>query len=433
MYKRNISLDLKSAIQESPIVLLNGARQVGKSTLVKSFVGTPDVEIAYDAPVSYDNDIGYNGVFPHYLTLDDITLLASAKEDPTAFIEAARGKTVIDEIQRAPELFLAIKKQVDENRTPGRFLLTGSADVLALPKISESLAGRMEIHTLWPLSQGEIEGRKEYFIDYCFSNETLPSVPSLSWQEIGERMQRGGYPESLIRQDPRRRNAWFRSYLSAIVQRDIRDLADIEGYTKLPNLLHMLSLRIGGMQNLSELGAASALKHSTTTRYITLLQAVFLYTPLSAWYKSEEKRLVKSPKIYLNDTGIASHLRGAKAVPSIPGKGEGFMLENFILNELRKQATWSEIQPRFYHFRTESQKEVDIVVEAPDGRIVGIECKASSSVSAKDFSGLKELATLAGDAFHRGFILYTGKETAGFGEKLAALPVSALWQVSAPQ
>ncbi len=410
------------------MVLINGARQVGKSTLAKALF-SDKYGAAWD-DAEWDKT---EWASAQYLTLDDATTLAAAASSPLSFLEGLPPHVVIDEIQRAPELFLAIKKLVDQDRKPGRFLLTGSANAMTLPKVADSLAGRMEVHTLWPLSQGEIEGRKETFIDYCFGTEKLPKVPPISWKELSARLHLGGYPESLKRSEPRRRNAWYRSYLTSIIERDIRELANIEGYRELPNLLQLLASRVGGLLNFSDISRDTKMSNTTLKRYVALLEAVFIFVPLPAWYRNEEKRLVKSPKIYLNDTGLAMHLRGMDQARLLDHNKAGFLMENFIVMELKKQQAWSETLPSLYHFRTTTEKEVDAVLEAPDGRVVGIESKSSSEVSMSDFTGMKELAALARDDFHRGIVLYTGQETVSFGEKFTAMPVSALWQISEKQ
>ena len=412
------------------MVLVNGARQVGKSTLAKVLVEEVYPLMFRDVPsIRALQSI----TSPQYFTLDDATTLAAAASSPLSFLEGLPPHVVIDEIQRAPELFLAIKKLVDQDRKPGRFLLTGSANAMTLPKVADSLAGRMEVHTLWPLSQGESEGRKETFIDYCFGTEKLPKVPPISWKELSSRLHLGGYPESLKRSELRRRNAWYRSYLTSIIERDIRELANIEGYRELPNLLQLLASRVGGLLNFSDISRDTKMSNTTLKRYVALLEAVFIFLPLPAWYRNEEKRLVKSPKIYLNDTGLAMHLRGMDQARLLDHNKAGFLLENFIVMELKKQQAWSETLPSLYHFRTTTEKEVDAVLEAPDGRVVGIESKSSSEVSMSDFTGMKELAALARDDFHRGIVLYTGQETVSFGDKFTAMPISALWQISEKQ
>ncbi len=400
---------------DSPVVLINGARQVGKSTLAKELIAKV-----------YPPSVSESG---RYYTLDDSTVLAAAASSPLSFLEDLPDHAVIDEIQRAPELFLAIKKLVDQDRRPGRFLLTGSANAMTLPKVADSLAGRMEIQTLWPLSQGEIEGRSESFIDACFSGQKMPTVQGISWDELCQRLYHGGYPEVLSRTEPRRIDAWFRSYLTSIIERDIRDLANIEGYRELPNLLQLLAARAGGLLNFSDLSRIGKMSNTTLKRYVSLLEAVFLFVPLPAWYKNEEKRLVKSPKIYLNDTGLLMHLRGMSKDRLTDRNIAGEIVENFVVMELEKQRAWSRTMPTLYHFRTSSGKEVDLVLEAPDGRLMGIEVKSRSEANSSDFSGLKELASLAGDQFCRGIVLYSGKETVSFGANLTAMPIAGMWQL----
>ncbi len=408
MWRRNLTSDLAAALGDSPVVLINGARQVGKSTLARELV-----------------DPGERG----YFTLDDATVLSAAASAPLSFLEQSVGRVVIDEVQRAPELFLAIKKLVDEDRRPGRFLLTGSANALTLPKIADSLAGRMEIQTLWPLSQGEIEGRCESFIDACFATGPMPEVEGVVWDDLTRRLYYGGYPEVLTRLEPRRVDAWFRAYLTAILERDIRDLANIEGLRELPNLLRLLATRAGGLLSYAELSRIGKVPNTTLKRYIALLEAVFLFIPLPAWFRNEEKRLVKAPKAYLNDTGLLMHLRGLNPERLNDHMLAGPVVENFVVMELAKQRGWSRTLPTLYHFRTAVGKEVDVVLEAPDGRLVGVEVKSTSEASTRDFAGLKELAKLEPERFHRGVVLYTGEKTVSFGANLTAMPLSALWRV----
>lgn len=413
--------DIKAGFQDSPVVLVNGARQVGKSTLAE--------RICKEFYASFvDNVLSKEEV--RYITFDDITVLAAAKASPVTFLEGLPRHVVIDEIQRVPELFLAIKRLVDQDKQPGRFFLTGSANVLTLPKLADSLAGRMDIHTLWPLSQGEIEGKKEGFIDACFSNKALAQVAMVPWPELVGRIVSGGYPEILKRQEDKRRRAWYSSYLSSVLERDIRSLANIEGLKEVPDLLQLLAVRVGGILNFSEISRISKISQATLKRYIALLGSVFLYVPLPAWFKNEEKRLIKSPKIYLNDTGLVAYLRGLDHARLVADRQiAGFLLENFVMMELKKQCSWNNIVPKLYHFHTSSGNEVDMVMEAPDGRVVAIEVKSKSEVSERDFAGIKVLAEITKNAFHRGIVLYTGQETVNFGEQLTALPLSALWQI----
>ena len=413
MIFRNITPALMDALADSPIVLLSGARQTGKSFLTQWLASS---------------------IHPaQYLTLDDVGVLSAVSSDPAGFLAGLSGPVVLDEVQRAPELFRALKLEVDRDRRPGRFLLTGSADVLLLPRLSESLAGRMEILTLWPLSQGEIKGVSEGFIDAVFAEKLDgSSTASEGRSPLLRRILRGGYPEIQRRTAVRRQQAWFNSYVTTILQRDVRDLANIEGLTAMPRLLSLLATRISGLISFAELSRSSAIPQSTLKRYIALLETTFLVQPLPAWSGNPSKRLVKAPKLVLNDTGLVAHLLG---MGLMDGEGHpeqiGPLLENFVVMELRKQAAWSARQVRLFHFRTPAGREVDIVIEDAAGRVAGIEVKAAATVRSDDFKGLRALAEESGEHFCRGVVLYTGTESIPFGPCLHALPVEALWTLNA--
>ena len=405
MKLRRLLAPLRRALGDTPVVLINGARQVGKTTLVRGLEAR------------------------RYLNLDDAAILAAARSDAAGFLAGLEGPVVLDEVQKAPELFPVIKSAVDRARRPGRFLLTGSTDVLLLPRLSESLAGRMEILTLWPFSQGEIEGGQEGFLDAVFARRvTGLQAGAETRPELMARVLRGGYPEIQTRRSGGRRAAWFGSYLSAIVQRDVRDLANIEGLTVLPRLLALLAARSATTLNVADLSRDAAVPQSTLKRYLDLLAATFLVQTVPAWSINVGKRLVKSPKIYLSDTGLVSHLLGLSGArfarePSLFGP----LLETFVMLELRKQKAWSHVDPGLFHFRTQTGQEVDLVLEDRRGRLVGIEVKASATVRAEDFRGLRVLAQAGGRRFVRGIVLYTGVEPVAFGARLMALPVEAVW------
>ena len=368
-----------------------------------------------------------------YETLDASLTLAAASNSPEEFVEGLGEKVIIDEIQRVPELLLAIKKAIDEDRKPGRFLLTGSANVMTLPRVADSLAGRIEVHTLWPLSQGEIEGRVEGFVDACFQGGKFESIEAIEWADLVNRMTAGGYPEAVKRSDPARRQIWFESLVTSIVERDLRELGNIEGLRQMPLLLRMLAARTGGLQNFAEVSRITQISASTLKRYVGLFAAIFLYVEMPGWYRNPEKKLLKSPKTYLNDTGLLCSLLAVRAEGLTADRTKaGPILENFIVMELLKQRGWGRIRPRLYHMRTQAGKEVDVVLEAPDGRLVGIEIKASGKISAREFAGLKAFEEMAGQAFVRGIVLHTGKETASFGANMIAMPVSAIWRTVSP-
>jgi predicted AAA+ superfamily ATPase len=410
MYRRNLSPTLLDALADSPVVLLNGARQTGKTTLVQTLA-------AEKHPAQY-------------LTLDDAGILSAAKADPAGFVAGLNGPVIIDEVQRAPELLSAIKVAVDRNRASGRFLLTGSANVLTLPRLSESLAGRMEILTLWPLAQSEIEGAAGSFTDLIFSEDPLSIArPEPSRTPLLARLLAGGYPEPLGRRNQARRSAWFGSYLTTILQRDIRDLAQIEGLTDIPRLLSLLAARAASLLNLADVSRDSRLPYSTLTRYLSLLEATFLVRLLPAWASNRGQRFVKSPKLLISDSGLIGHLLGLGAESGLKEERLlGPMLENFVALELLKDASWSASRPELFHFRTHDRKEVDLVLEDPSGRLVGIEVKASATVTAGDLKGLFALREIAGERFVRGLVAYTGEQVIPFGERLHAVPVNTLWE-----
>jgi uncharacterized protein len=410
MFARNITHKIIEALSDTPVVMLNGARQTGKSTLAESLISEKHIK--------------------RYVTLDDATVLAAAKHDPVGFISGLGESTVIDEIQRAPELFPAIKADVDRNRKPGRFLLTGSANVLLLPRLSESLAGRMEIFTLWPLSQGEFVGIRERFIDTLFLGNitSSASVPADIEITIIERAIRGGYPEAAARASESRRRAWFGSYITTILQRDVRDIANIDGLTAMPRLLSMLATRSPSLLNYSELSRTTGLPQSTLKRYMALFETIFLIDHLPAWYSNLGKRLVKTAKLVMSDTGLLTTLLAVDATRLENTPLCGAVMENFVIAELKKQISWSDTRPAMLHYRTQTGQEVDVVLEDTAGRIVGVEIKSAKSVGGRDLRGLQSLAEAAGDNFRRGVVLYRGNEIVSFGSNLFALPIDSLWE-----
>lgn len=409
MIHRNLTDNLRAALADSPVVLLNGARQTGKSTLVQALLRS--------------------GHQAHYVTLDDVSVLAAVRHDPAGFLAGQSGPVVIDEVQRAPELFVAIKAEVDRNRQPGRFLLTGSANVLLLPALSESLAGRMEILTLWPFSRGELAGVKEAFVDGLFAPVPPAYAPDGGGRDgLYSGILRGGYPEAVSRTAATRRRAWFASYLTTILQRDVRDLANIEGLTALPRLLALLATRATATVNYAELSRTAAIPQSTLKRYLVLLEATYLIRHIPAWSGNPGKRLVKAAKLMLTDSGLMAHLLGiGEERPDDPRRGPLF--ENYVAMELVKQCSWSgRSLPRLFHYRTQSGQEVDLVLEDAAGRIAGVEVKTRSRLGAGDFAGLRHLAEAAGDRFVRGVVMYTGTEAIPFGRDLWAMPMDALWR-----
>lgn len=410
MIQRHLAAAVREATADTPVLMLNGARQTGKSTLARAQPGF------------------------RYLTLDDTAVLSAAKSSPADFIAGLTTPTVIDEVQHAPDLFPALKAAVDRDRKPGRFLLTGSADIFLLPSISESLAGRIEILTLWPFSRGELQGSREGFVDALFASGALPPFDSKveGRDDLFRLAVIGGYPEAVERTDRRRRRAWFNSYITTILQRDVRAMSNIDGLTDLPRLLRLLAARATTLMNYAEISRSSGLPQSTLKRYLTLLETTFLLQRLPAWSGNLSKRLTRSPKILLVDTGLMAHLLGLQegVVPD-DGLTLGRLMENFVAMELLKQIGWSDAQPGMYHFRTTGGQEVDLVLEDAAGRVVAIEVKASATVGGRDFRHLRALEKLLGTRFRRGVVLYTGGEALAFGPRLHALPMDALWRLNA--
>src|SRR5690625_260875 len=406
MLARFLRTPLLEALADTPVVMLAGARQVGKSTLAQTAITETEAT---------------------YFTLDDAATLAAAVVDPTGFVGGLPDRTIIDEIQRAPALMLALKAAVDANRRPGRFLLTGSANVLTVPKVADSLAGRMEVLQLWPFSQGEILRQQETFLETLFSGKAFKGMAP-DEDELRSRIVAGGYPEAVARTSSRRRNAWFNSYLSTIVQRDIRDLANITGLHELPRLLRFLAERSSTLLNMAGLAREAAIPQSTLSRYLTLFEATFLLRYLPAWSTSGTKRLTRAPKPFLTDTGLMASLLGIDEARLATDRTLfGRLLECFVVLEIFKQLSYSETAAMPYHYRTYTGHEIDMLLERADGTVAGVEIKATASPTAAFFKTMRELRDELGDRFRRGVLLYLGSEVVPFGDRLEAVPLPALW------
>jgi predicted AAA+ superfamily ATPase len=407
---RKASSLIAEALADTRVVTLNGARQAGKSTLARlAAAASPGAVVRL---------------------LDDPATLSAAQNDPADFVEHD-GLLVIDEVQLAPELFRSIKVAVDTDPRPGRFLLTGSAQVLALRQLPDALPGRMEIIELWPFSQGEIDHSPDAFIDAAFAHgPALSRTSALRKRDYLDRLVRGGYPEAIHRTS-RRRGAFFDSYLTNLIERDVKELAAIERRGDLRRLLALLAGRSGTLLVSATLATESGIPRTTLNRYLELLTAVFLIKQIPAWSTGQTQRATGTPKLAFTDTGIASHLIGQDAARlAEPDGAAGPMIETFVLMELARQLTWSSERPRLYHYRTKDRVEVDAVLETPDGRVVAIEVKAGATIRSEDLTGLRHLADRLGPRFVAGYVLYTGQQTLPFGDRLRAVPIDALWQVT---
>jgi len=427
--ERRALKQLETAAGDTPVVLIHGPRQTGKTTLARQLGGRT------------------------YYTFDDLELASAARRDPGGFVASLRGPVVLDEVQLVPEIFRAIKATVDVDRTPGRFVLTGSADVLLLPGLSDSLAGRMEIVPLWPFSQGELLGVRETFIDRAFARTTPKQrtgggagtgkaggavgagVRGEKRQkdragvvDLAELVLRGSFPEVVARKTESRRTAWFDAYVDTITKRDIAALSQIEGLSEVPRLFEMLAVRTSQLVNTADYSRTLGIANSTLRRYLTLLEMAFMIVPLRAWSNNKGVRLAKAAKLHVVDAGLAAAL--AKVGPGHLRDDRTFLgplLETFVAMELTKQRAWSALRPTIMHFRSHAGPEVDLVLEANAGQIVGVEVKASSNVERRDASGLLALAELAGPKFVRGIVLYNGKHLLPLAENIWAWPIQELW------
>lgn len=399
-FERHLAGPIREALQDTPAILVNGPRQSGKTTLVRQLADQMS-----------------------YYTLDDVSTLSVAEKDPVGFVETL-DRAIIDEIQRAPKLMLALKMSIDQDRRPGRFLLTGSANVLALPQIADSLAGRMETHTLLPLSQCELQGRPNDFLHRAQAQDWPPLHPRSNLQDMA---LAGGYPEMRERATLARRQAWAKAYMSHIMERDVQDIARIDQLVQIPNLLNLLATQCGQLLNLTQLGAQLGLDAKTADRYVGVLERLFLVQRLPAWTHHEGNRLIKTPKLHFLDAGLQATL--TRLTPELLKTERtrwGATLETWVYAELRKALALSTENWYLSHYRDKDQVEVDFVLENALRQIIGVEVKAAATVLPQDFKGLKRLQAQAGGDFITGIVLYDGTHALPFGDRLWAVPLSAL-------
>ena len=405
LFPRRIESRIAEAMTDTPVVLLAGPRQAGKTTLVR--------QVAEGAL--------------RYLTLDDELTLLSAREDPVGMIRSL-DRAVIDEIQRAPQLLLTIKKSIDEDRRPGRFLLTGSANLMTLPTVADSLAGRMETLSLLPLSQSEIEGQSTNWLDSVFAGRMPQPGSSARAGDLAGRVLRGGYPEAMSRSTAKRRTAWARQYIDAIIQRDVRDVSGIEKLDQLPRFLRALAQTAGQMCNYTQLGGQAGLDGKTASRYVGVFEQMYLLKRVDVWARNRLNRVVKAPKLQFIDSGLLATLLDLTADEVEKDRTRfGNVLETFVFGELLKHTTTADGDYHLMYYRDADKVEVDVVIENAANQLVGVEIKAAATVRESDLRGLRKLAGLAGDSFKMGVLLYDGDETMPLGDGIWAAPLSTLW------
>ena len=411
---RHVADRLQVALQDTPAVLINGPRQCGKTTLVQQLA---------------------QGM--RYITLDDPGMLIAAQQDPVGLLRQM-DRAVIDEVQRAPQLLLALKMSIDQDRRPGRFLLTGSANILALPQIADSLAGRMEVHTLLPLSQAELQGRPSDFLQRAQGQSWPVSHPSwvypavidakneLHAGAIGNALA-GGYPEMRLRPSVTRRQAWAKAYIQTLVERDVQDIAQVEHLSQIPYLLDIAAAHCGQLFNASQIGGQLMLDTRTLDKYLGVLEKLFLVQRLPAWGRNELNRLIKTPKLHFLDAGLQATLTRLTPDMLITHRERwGATLETWVYAELRKALALSDEAWYLSHYRDKDQVEVDFVLENPQRQLIGIEVKAAATVQVQDFKGLRKLQTQTGADFLTGIVLYDGAHALPFGPGMWAVPLAAL-------
>ncbi len=418
MIKRHLIKHVYESLKYFPAVLINGARQVGKSTMIGQLVAEKLVD--------------------HYVSLDDLGALEAASADPDGFLSQFEGSVAIDEIQRVPDLMRALKKNIDQNRAPGRFLLTGSANILSYPGVMESLAGRMDIVTLEGLSMSELYLKKspsdlltklfetsdvESIISYY--RRKLKEITPLKRDAILEKCYFGGFPNLALTQQTDFTHRWCSSYQQAYIEKDVRNLnnlIDIVGFSKL---LRLVGMRSGNLLNMNNLALDTSLDQRTVARYLEILKITFQSHELQPWHQNTKKRLVKMSKTYVNDSAIMCFLLSILSPNHLKDHPQlGAVVETWVYAELRK-IIYATIPTQIYFYRTYLGKEVDFVLERGT-QLWGIEIKFAESLTQKDFEGLKDFIEATSSSTTKGLILYGGQEPLKFSDSLIALPFSVL-------
>jgi predicted AAA+ superfamily ATPase len=408
-YPRFIESEVREILLDTPVVLIHGARQCGKTTLA-CVIG---------------RDENYE-----YVSFDDNNTLSSAQSDPIGFIARLGDKVILDEIQRVPALFAAIKLSVDENRQPGRFILTGSANLLAFPQLSDSLAGRMEVVHLRPLARTEMAARPVNLFHLLFSGEFEENLHHFRLERLAQGLAdaivMGGYPSAVTRKSFKRMLAWYQQYINMIIQRDVQEVAQIRHLDIVPKLIKLVAGQTSRLFNGSKYASPFSISRPTILEYLTILEQLFLIERLQPWFTNRLSQLIKSPKVHMSDTGLACALLGVTSQKLWSDRALfGQLVETFVYQELKKYSGWHDQQLLFYHFRDKLKYEVDIVVEQ-GLQYIGIEVKAAATVELQDFRGLSRMRQALEDQFVLGIVMYDGDKVLPFGDRMLAAPVSVL-------
>jgi uncharacterized protein len=408
LYSRYLVPRLRESLADTPAVLIHGPRQSGKTTLART-VGDPR---------------GYR-----YVSFDDEAIRRAAQNDPIGFVAGLPKRAILDEVQRVPDIFTSLKAVIDGGRLAGRFILTGSANVLLIPKLADSLAGRIALLRLHPLAQCELMGARSRFLDALFRGKFASGLAEPLGAALAERIVGGGYPAALARKKPARRGAWYRDLVETQIQRDVRDVTRVHSFDALPRLLALAAAYTARLINISDLAAPFQISRQTIHDYVSVLERIFLLERLAPWHSNRLSRLVKTPKLHMGDTGLACALLGIEGAALHKERDRlGPLLETFVLQELKRQASWRPDRIEFFHYRDRDDFEVDIVLEFGSAAVAGIEVKAGATVAESDFRGLRKLREAAGQRFRSGVVLYDGTASVSFGDALFAVPLRRVWE-----
>lgn len=407
-YSRWQEVRLREALETRRVVMLTGPRQCGKTTLARGLI----------SPLHA------------YRTLDDNASRQAAESDPHLFVEYAPkgGTLIIDEVQKVPDLLPAIKKVVDQNNQPGQFLITGSANILTLPTVQESLAGRIGKIRLRPLSQGEIEGSKPNFIERAFNQEFLMGKRQYHRDELIEFIFRGGFPEGM-RLRGRARKSWHNDYIDALIEHDLKDIANIRQVDVMRDLVRVLAAWSSKFMDLASIGAHLAVDRRTLANYISALQSFYIVEAVPAWRKTDYDRVGKHDKVFMADTGMMAALLNWKPSDFILESDKlGKAFETFAYNELVSQIDAADEEYHLYHYRDREKREIDFLIERDDHSFLAMEIKSGLTIDKSDFKHIKWFAeNLAKDKSVVGIILYSGENIIPFGGNLWAIPFHCLW------